>query len=803
MGAGAADIAEIVSDVRTQLPGLPTPIQLENPEQARFRLFDSITAFLKAASQRRPLVMVLDDLHWSDLPSLMLLRFIAREISGARLLLIGTYRDVELNRQHPLAETLGELTRERLFERIVLRGLTLDDVTRFIQVTSGIEPPGALARAVHSQTEGNPLFVTEVVRLLVQEGELTAQNVQERESWEIRVPEGVREVLGRRLNRLSERCNETLTIASVVGREFTLEQLDGLIDDLNQDMLLDVLEEGLTARVIEELPTTVGLYQFTHALIQETLTDELSLTRRVRLHARIAEVLETLYANDPESHAAELAHHFAQAETIHGTDKLVRYSTIAGNKAFNNYAYEEAADQFRTALSSLEDSPMDMSKAELMSGLGRSQLSMFDTHSGWQHLKPVFDYYADVGENGKAVQIAQYPFSPVTHFPDDLEELLTRALKIVPEGSSESVRILSTYGRVLSNVHGEYEKSHETFDLAIDISRREQDYDLEMLSLAAAAAGDTYDANWERCVERCMEGLKLRDKSNDLYALNGILGFLVRALIATGRPDIATDYAQELLPLAERFRDRNALTTDYWLNGVVARMYGEWQETRRLTDIALEWGPGDERPLGTRIVMEYDLGETAAGESFLNHPTIRVRNSTADIELIYPLIHRIQGDDVGVASSKEFYKDLLSHPHPPPMEAYLANTALGLTAVAEGDMESVRRCYTALTPHAGTLVWFAFICVDRVLGILASALGEFETADGHFADAVAFCRKAGYRPELAWSLHDHAEMLLERDESGDQQRATQLLDESLQISTDLGMRPLMEKALSKRDILKA
>ena len=137
------------------------------------------------------------------------------------------------------------------------------------------------------------------------------------------------------------------------------------------------------------------------------------------------------------------------------------------------------------------------------------------------------------------------------------------------------------------------------------------------------------------------------------------------------------------------------------------------------------------------------------------------------------------------------------------MEAYLANTSLGLIAVAESDIESVRRCYTALTPHSGILVWFAFICVDRVLGILASALGEFETADGHFADSVAFCRKAGYRPELSWSLRDYAEMLLERDEPGDQQRVTQLLDESLQVSTDLGMRPLMEKALSKRDILKA
>ena len=171
MGAGAADIAEVVSDVRERLPGLPAPLQLE-PDQARFRLFDSIAAFLKTASQRQPLVLVLDDLHWADQPSLMLLQFVARELGGARLLVVGTYRDMELSRQHPLAEALGELTRERLFQRVLLRGLDQEDVGRFIEMASGVTPPLALVTSVYTQTEGNPLFVTEVVRLLVQEGEL-------------------------------------------------------------------------------------------------------------------------------------------------------------------------------------------------------------------------------------------------------------------------------------------------------------------------------------------------------------------------------------------------------------------------------------------------------------------------------------------------------------------------------------------------------------------------------------------------------------------------------------------------------
>ena len=348
MGAGAASIAEVVSDVKERLPDLQPLPQTESPEQARFRLFDSITAFLKAASQRQPLVMVLDDLHWADQPSLLLLQFVARELGNSRLLLMGTYRDVELSRQHPLAESLGELTRERLFQRVLLRGLTRQDVVRFIEVTAGVAPPSGLAEAVHTHTEGNPLFVTEVVRLLVQEGELT-QESGTRDSWTVRIPEGVREVIGRRLNRLSQRCNDTLTIASVIGREFTLDQLKPLIDDLTEDRLLDVLEEALAARVIEELPQAVGRYQFTHALIQETFTEELTLTRRVRLHARIAKTLDQLYADNLEARAAELAHHFAEAEAVLGVEKLVEYSVLAGGRALATFAYEEAAGHFQRA----------------------------------------------------------------------------------------------------------------------------------------------------------------------------------------------------------------------------------------------------------------------------------------------------------------------------------------------------------------------------------------------------------------------------------------------------------------------
>jgi predicted ATPase len=363
LGAGAAEIADVVAEVREQVTDLPPSPPIDDPQTARFRLFDAIAAFLKRVAGTKPLVMVLDDLHWADEGSLRLLEFVSRELAEAPMLLIGTYRDVELSRRHPLSQTLAELTRERLFERIVLRGLSREDVARFIEATCGTHPPPELVDAVHSQTEGNPLFVTEVVRLLTQEGELTPERLSGSEGWSLRIPEGVREVIGRRLDRLSDHCNEALAVASI-GREFGLDQLDRLLD-YSEEQLLQLLEEALAARVIEEVTGAVDRYQFTHSLIQETLAEELSLTRRVRLHARVAEALEALYGRDSDQHAAELAHHFAQAQTLLGPDKLVRYSLAAGEAALATSAHEQALAHLERALAAKGDTESDADTAAL------------------------------------------------------------------------------------------------------------------------------------------------------------------------------------------------------------------------------------------------------------------------------------------------------------------------------------------------------------------------------------------------------------------------------------------------------
>jgi len=230
LGTGAADVARIVSEIRERLKVKPRPPG--DPEEERYRLLQSVTSFLTNAARVQPLVVVLEYLHDADKGTLDMLTYIARNLGGTRLLIIGTYRDVEVDRAHPLSGALAELRRVATCDRVLLRGLNADEVSRMMNAISGQELPWSLAKAVHRQTEGNPLFVQEVVRYLVEEGLISREEGRWRPTSqtpvEMRIPEGLRDVIGKRLSLLSPECNRLLSVAAVIGREFRLDVLQRL-----------------------------------------------------------------------------------------------------------------------------------------------------------------------------------------------------------------------------------------------------------------------------------------------------------------------------------------------------------------------------------------------------------------------------------------------------------------------------------------------------------------------------------------------------------------------------------------------
>ena len=809
MGAGAADIAQVVSDVKEQLPGLEAPPQLE-PEQARFRLFDSITAFLKSAARRQPLVLVLDDLQWADHPSLLLLEFVARELGGARLLLVGTYRDVELSRQHPLSHTLGELTRsaEGGFQRVLLRGLAQEDVGRFIELASGVTPPTGMVAAVHRQTEGNPLFVTEVVRLLVQEGELIQENAGQRDSWSVRIPEGVREVIGRRLDRLSERCNEILTIAAVVGREFTTEQISALIEDISGDRLLEVLEEALSVRVIEELPRSAGRYQFTHALIQETLTGELSTTRKVLLHARIAEALEDLYGADDVAHAAELAHHCAEAQTVLGTEKLVKYSLMVGERSLASYAFEDALDQFQRVLEAKGTNKLDAEAAAALFGLGRAQSALVQIPEALASLTRAFDYYAESDDVARAVTIASTALPAYAGRLEGATRLSERALELVPRDTLEEAGLLSNHGRILGLQEGDYEGAQAALDRALAIARRETNVALEVATLANAAFVDANHLRTKEGLERSSSAIELARHLEPSVAAVAAHYSAASIFWFTGETQRIGQHAEAALAVAEKLRDQSWLSRAIFAHALGPYLCGDWDTARTYSDRSQSVLFSDVRGIMTRAVLEYEVGDFHRGEVFLEQLLDIMRNTPAGphLEQIVPaLVISITGRISGVTDRFDIAEvaaaDLVSSPLTP-MNEYLANLALALIACERGDASAAREPYAVLERFRDPAP-SVMISTDRVLGLLAHTMAELDGAIGHFEDALAFCRKAGHRPQLAWACCDYADVLRERDGDGDRAKAASLLDESLAISSELGMRPLMERVLSRREILRA
>ena len=297
----------------------------------------------------------------------------------------------------------------------------------------------------------------------------------------MRIPEGVREVIGRRLDRLSERCNQALTVASVIGREFTLEQLAKLVEDISEDRLLEVLEEALAARVIEELPRAGGALPVHPCPDPGDAGGGAVATRRVRLHARIAQALEALYGAQAEAHAAELAYHYGEAEAVLGTDKLVQYSLLAGEKALAGYAYEEALAHFQRGLAAKEGQPVDHETADLLFGLGRAQTAAFEL-SGLQeaaeNLQRACAAYIAIGDQAGALATAAYPY-PAIHDARGFADTIAQVLDLVPPTSRDAGYLLAQYGKWLSMEKADPARALEALDRASSIARQHHDTALE------------------------------------------------------------------------------------------------------------------------------------------------------------------------------------------------------------------------------------------------------------------------------------------------------------------------------------
>jgi tetratricopeptide (TPR) repeat protein len=335
------------------------------PDAARFQLFDRVGRFLADAARRKPCLVLLDDLHAADEPSLLLLRFLAATPSDDPLVIIGSYRERE-SRVREMEELFADLA--RLARRVRLRGLSTEEVVTFIGLVAQEEPPESVIAHVNDVTGGNPFFIGEIVRALVAEGRLD----QVDRAAAVRLPEEVRALIRRRVAGLSTEAVSTLRVAAVIGRGFDLRTLAST-STLSSERLVDVLAEAVAAGVVAEDADSPGVYAFAHDLVRETLYEDLPAGRRIELHRNVGEVLEELFRDDREPHLAELAHHFVQAAPLGDADRAVEYSVRAGDRAASLFAYEDAARQYSRALQLLPPTEATQEHADILLRLGDVQ----------------------------------------------------------------------------------------------------------------------------------------------------------------------------------------------------------------------------------------------------------------------------------------------------------------------------------------------------------------------------------------------------------------------------------------------
>jgi class 3 adenylate cyclase len=804
LGGGAAEVAQLIPEVAEKLD--IEPAKGSDSEEARFRLFDSVTSLLLAAARDRPLVIVLDDLHWADEPSLLLLLFAAREVASSGLLILGTYRDVELGRHHPLARVLGEISGIEGSARIPLRGLGVGAVERYIEMTSGAPSPPGLAEAVQEQTDGNPFFVGEVVRLLASEGKLTGGA----SVAELEIPQGVREVVGRRLDRLSEETNEGLRVAAVIGRDFD-EDLVARVVKQPPEVLVKAAEEAIAERLVTDLGN--GRYSFAHALVRDTLYEELSAPKRSALHERTGRAIEEICGGNVEDRLGELANHFLAAAPRGDLAKAIDYAQQAGAQDMEQLAYEDAVDVYSRALEVLEliEKPDEALRCRLLLVLGGAEAKSARVADA----RDAFERAADSARRlddtdslvGAAIGIAL--MSDAGRLDEKLLALLDEALeRIGPERTARRAALLTAKSAEMYWVDNDVSESDRLVSEAIEIAR-----EIDSPSTLAAAlqrkifipAGP--DAPRIR-LSLADEIVELGERSGDREAAVRGHAYRLWSLLELGDISAADRELETYITLADELRMPEHTWYTAALRGMRSLLDGDIEEAERLAQEGRRAGNRAEQAVaeqwyGIQMIQIRSMQGRAAellpavrdlAERFPGIPAWRGGQVTlaarsGDVELARRELDRFAADDFQV-----FPRDV---------NWFSAMSLVGEAVALADDTKHAERVYELLLPYEGLVIVVARAAacngsVDRVLGLLAKVMGRLDDAERHLGHAVEISTRMNDRPGMALSGLALAEVLLERDRDNDRELALELLADVLGTAREMGARWIADRALEDR-----
>ncbi len=809
LGRHAADIAQIVPEVRerlcdvTEMPGI-------SGSGARFRLFDAVSNVLKRIAAREPLLLVLDDLHWADRSSLLLLDFLVRDLRTASIVILATYRESDVDRFHPLNQALSQIVRQSGNRRIQLEGLSREDVGRFIAALAGLEPPDELVTAVYGLTEGNPFFVGEVVQLLIHEGQLSAPVAGH--AWPLAIPASVREVIHQRLDRLSDEANALLAVGAVIGRDFGMNVLH-LATGISQAGLLDILEEAVRARIVTETPDEPGRYRFSHALIRETIYGELGSARRTQLHGDIAEALETIFEDNLEPHLAELAHHYFRSAPRKDIIKAVDYSTRAGKWAMAQSGFDEAAGHYERALHALDlTTPVDYPRrCNLLLALGEAQRSAGDSAKSRETclqaamLARRLHLPQELAQAAATVAWASMEIRP---WDQQVVRLLEEALlSLGPADGLYRVQVLGALVRAL-DYSGDVERRAALGNEAVAIARGLNDpvtlvHALES-RLKSAIRPDVLDET----IADAEEIIRQAEIVGDSYMT--ILGHWWRIDGLLGKGDMAA--VDKSIAIGSQLSRERGEPRRIWealcYQTMRALLTGRYEEAERLATEALEVGrrPAPRPSWSTYVehmfIIRREQGRLAELDTDLRERVGVYR----DYPFFHALLVVLLADTGRLDAARVEFDRLAAHDFTdvPRDVMWLVTIAL-LAEMANklDDTPRARTLYDLLRPYPERAIMpdpieFCLGSSSHFIGLLATTLDLHEEARHAFESAIAMNARMGAHPYVAHSSYEYARLCLRSDDLQSHDRALGLVSTALDIAHDLRMSRLARRSITLR-----
>ena len=803
LGNTAPEIARLLPELRQSFPGIPQPADLPPEQQQRF-LFKAVLEFLDRLSQSAPLVLLLDDLHWADESSILLLEHLAPRIQSLPILMVITYRDVEADMSDPFRRALTRLCRESYATVMNLDRFTEDDVAALLSAMGAPEPPRQVVEAIFSETNGNAFFVQSVYQHLAEEGKLFDDNgswLSDLDAGALDVPDSVRLVTGQRISKLSKSTQEMLSMAAVMGLRFRLPVLESIMAD--PDATIDALEEAEAAQLIK--PTAGGKdlrYEFVHALARQTLLDALSSPRQRRHHLKIANAIESS-SPDARRQAAELAFHLNEAGNSVDSSKLILWANKAGDNAMSAAAFDEAEYYFRMAIEAIDQEQQEL-KADLLHKRGAAHLSQGEKGAFKADLQEAFEIYVGLGLGDQAARVA----SDVSYIytwdaePHVAFQLVSEALSLLGEEKTPGrALVLSARGLAftMSSQPGSAEKSHNE---AVALARKLNDPALLADTLQNQALGNWMRLGGRLLQEPAHEAAHYRRETNQEWNLGHCLWMEKAGLVFQGRFEEATAIDVELEPIAARNENFGAVGCSALMTSVIAQARGNLKASteeqhraiRAFEEGGFPWGVYSQGHLSVNELLLGNRDEARAAIDAAGDGRIH-GIAWSGCETGYWLCGKATLGDPDVLEAFISLKEGL----PGPGDAMSA----GEVGLLEGSIEALilaghddlaADLYPTICSFIESdqgLLAFAYGIHERYAAMAATAANDWESAERHYEKTLALAEELPHRMDQPRIRYWYAKMLIKRGRPEDLERAGAMLADAHELGQKMNMNGLI------------